>query len=76
MCVANVEDVQISTDGITLGQLLKLANVADTGGAVKELLATEAVQVNGRPESRRGAQLEPGDVVAVAGLKLRLVSGE
>jgi ribosome-associated protein len=71
--VANVDDVQISTDGITLGQLLKLVGVADTGGAVKQLLAEEGVQVNGRAETRRGAQLKSGDVVACAGQRFRLV---
>jgi len=68
-----VESVEISSEAITLGQLLKLTGIADTGGAVKELLASEAVQVNGRPESRRGAQLKAGDVVACAGQKFRLV---
>jgi ribosome-associated protein len=64
-----VENVEISTEQITLGQLLKLAGVADTGGAVKELLAQEAVRVNGRLETRRGAQLRRGDVVQCAGRK-------
>jgi ribosome-associated protein len=68
-----VEDVEISTEQITLGQLLKLAGAADTGGAVKELLAQEAVQVNGRLETRRGARLERGDVVQCAGQSYRLV---
>ena len=50
---------------IRLGQLLKLAGVRDTGGEVKELLAEQAVTVNGEPEARRGRQLHPGDVVRV-----------
>ena len=68
-----MEDVQISTEQITLGQLLKLAGAADTGGAVKELLAQEAVRVNGQVETRRGARLEHGDVVQCAGQSYRLV---
>lgn len=68
-----MDDVEITTQQITLGQLLKLAGVADTGGAVKELLAQEAVRVNGRLETRRGARLERGDVVQCAGLSFRLV---
>lgn len=63
----------ISTESINVGQLLKLAGIADTGGAVKELLAAETVQVNGRLETRRGARLSPGDVVACAGQTFRLV---
>ena len=60
-------------DMIRLGQLLKLAGVRDTGGEVKELLAEQGVTVNGEPEARRGRQLHPGDVVAVAGEEIRLV---
>ncbi len=70
-----MQNVDIHTDSINLGQLLKLAGVADTGGAVKELLAADAVQVNGRPETRRGARLQIGDVVQCAGQKFRLVAG-
>lgn len=59
-------------DGIRLGQLLKLANLVDTGGAAKEVLEAGDVTVNGRAESRRGAQLKRGDVVALHGQKVRL----
>jgi ribosome-associated protein len=61
-------------DMIRLGQLLKLADVRDTGGEVKELLAQEAVTVNGELETRRGRQLHPGDVVRVAGDEILLVA--
>lgn len=70
----DVENVEIGTEQITLGQLLKHTGVADTGGAVKELLAREAVQVNGRLETRRGAQLKRGDVIRCADQEFRLVS--
>lgn len=62
----------MGADGIRLGQLLKLANLVETGGAVKEVLEAGDVTVNGRPETRRGAQLKPGDVVALHGQKIRL----
>jgi ribosome-associated protein len=71
--MAGVEDIEIGPDGIRLGQLLKLANIAETGGMAKELLADGLVRVNGEVETRRGAQLSPGDVVACAGAELRLV---
>ena len=61
-------------DMIRLGQLLKLAGVRDTGGEVKELLAQDSVTVNGEPETRRGRQLRPGDVVRVADDEILLVS--
>jgi ribosome-associated protein len=57
-----------------LGQLLKLADVVEGGGEVKDYLAEVPVLVNGEPEDRRGRQLHPGDVVAVAGEKLVVVA--
>lgn len=60
---------------IRLGQLLKLAGIVASGAEAKELLAGGEVQVNGEPESRRGRQLHPGDVVAFSGDELRVVAG-
>jgi ribosome-associated protein len=60
-----MREVAISTDTIRLGQLLKLAGVTGSGAEVKALLAHARVEVNGEPETRRGRQLHPGDVVAV-----------
>ena len=48
---------------IRLGQLLKAAGLADSGVDAKELLLAGDVRVNGEPETRRGRQLRPGDVV-------------
>lgn len=59
-----MREVVIQGPMIRLGQLLKLAGVAE-GGEVKALLARDAVTVNGEPESRRGRQLAPGDRVCV-----------
>lgn len=49
--------------GIRLGQLLKLLNLVETGGAARELLASGQVRVNGEVETRRGRQLATGDTV-------------
>jgi ribosome-associated protein len=68
-----VREIQITGQGIRLGQLLKLAGVVDSGSDVKLLLAHEAVLVNGEQESRRGRQLSLGDTVLVNGEELRLV---
>jgi ribosome-associated protein len=66
------EDVPIRGDTIRLGQLLKLAGVADDGGEAKAILAAGEVRVNGEPESRRGRQLHPGDRIEVAGRTLHV----
>ncbi len=65
------ETVEIRGDAIRLGQLLKLVGVVDSGAEAKALLAEQAVIVNGEPENRRGRQIRPGDVVAVAGREIR-----
>ena len=68
-----MRDIQITGDVVRLGQLLKLGDVVETGGDARALLASGAVTVNGEPEERRGRQLRRGDVVEVAGQRLRLV---
>ncbi len=54
-------------DTIRLGQLLKLADLVESGAEVKDVLLSGAVRVNGEPEERRGRQLHRGDVVTVDG---------
>ena len=67
-------DVAIRGDTIRLGQLLKLAGLVGAGGELKAMLASTPVLVNGEPDNRRGRQLHPGDMVAVAGEELRVVA--
>jgi len=57
---------------IRLGQLLKLAGIIDSGSEAKAFLSAAPVWVNGEPESRRGRQLHPGDVVRVGEDELRV----
>jgi ribosome-associated protein len=68
-----MRDIVIRGDVIRLGQLLKLADVADSGADAKQLLADGNVTVNGEPEARRGRQVRRGDVVVAAGVELRAV---
>jgi len=60
---APVREVVVRSDGIRLGQLLKLAGLVDTGSEGKELLTSGTVEVNGEVELRRGRQLTDGDEV-------------
>jgi ribosome-associated protein len=70
-----VEDVEVTGEVIALGQLLKYAGVAATGGEARLLLEDGLVRVNGEPEARRGRKLRDGDVVAVeGGAELRVVA--
>lgn len=68
----NDPTVELRGEMIRLGQLLKLAGLADSGGHAKTLLADGAVTVNDEPEARRGRQLHRGDVVAVGDERVTL----
>ncbi|MFC7482612.1 RNA-binding S4 domain-containing protein [Luedemannella flava] len=46
--------------------------MVDTGGEIKDLLASGDVLVNGEVDERRGRQLHPGDIVEVGSLTLRV----
>lgn len=58
--------------GITLGQALKAASIAATGGEAKVLIQTGEVTVNGEVETRRGRRLLEGDVVEVGEERLEV----
>ena len=64
---------QIRGDTIRLGQLLKLAGIADSGGEARALVERGVVRVNGEVETRRGRQLHPGDEIAAEGESVRVV---
>lgn len=57
---------------LTLGQFLKLAGFASTGGEAKRLVMAGAVRVNGDVDTRRGRKLVVGDEVEVAGAVVRV----
>jgi ribosome-associated protein YbcJ (S4-like RNA binding protein)/GNAT superfamily N-acetyltransferase len=70
---APLREVVVNDRAIRLGQLLKLAELVDTGSEAKELLASNAVEVNGEVEIRRGRQLQDGDEVRAADRAVRVV---
>jgi len=67
--------VTVSTPRITLGEFLKWAGAAPTGGQAKVLARSGGVLVNGQVERRRGRHLNAGDRVVVAGREYRVVAG-
>lgn len=68
-------DVAISGDSIRLGQFLKLANLVESGGHAKEVIAAGEVQVNGEVVTSRGFSLVDADVVHLAGTSATVVTG-
>lgn len=72
MSNSGATDVPIKDSMIRLGQMLKLANLAEDGAQAKQLVDDGLVQVNGEIEDRRGRQLHPGDTVTVNGVSIRV----
>jgi ribosome-associated protein len=64
--------VPVNGETIRLGQLLKLADLVDSGSDAKQVIADGLVSVNGAVETRRGRQLSAGDVVDVAGQSVKV----
>ena len=65
-----MKTIIITTEFIKLQDLLKFANLVETGGEAKELIQGGGVQVNGETCTMRGKKIRPGDVVAFDGQKL------
>ena len=57
--------LKITTEYITLGQLLKIENIIQSGGEAKIFLATNKVLVNGEVDNRRGRKLYPQDKIKI-----------
>ncbi len=59
------ETFRIHSEFITLGQLLKAADVVQSGGDVKWFLSQADIKVNDEPDNRRGRKLYPGDRIVI-----------
>lgn len=65
-----MKKVIIKTEFIKLQDLLKFANLVETGGMAKECVQCGEVQVNGEVCTMRGKKIRPGDVVEFDGEQL------
>jgi len=67
-----VESIQIQLKGewVRLCDLLKLAGIADSGARGKHLVAEGQVTVDGRPESRKTANIRAGQRVQCHGVQV------
>jgi ribosome-associated protein len=69
-----MRDLAVGKSNINLTQVLKSANIAETGGMAKQLVADGRVCVNGQVETRKRRQMAAGDVIEVMGHEaIRLV---
>ncbi len=58
---------------IELMQLLKVKDIAQSGGHAKMIIEDGAVMVNGVQEFRKRNKLKPGDLIEVEGLAITIV---
>ena len=62
-----MKKITITTEFIKLQDLLKFANLVETGGEAKERIQAGEVTVNGEVCTMRGKKIRPGDDVCFAG---------
>ncbi|MDZ7589793.1 MAG: RNA-binding S4 domain-containing protein [Rubrivivax sp.] len=67
-------DFPLRGEYITLDALLKATGLAPSGGMAKAMVADGRVQVNGQVELRKTCKIRAGQVVALAGVRVRLVA--
>ena len=65
-----METITITTEFIKLQDLLKFANVVETGGMAKQIILDGEVSVNGEICLMRGKKIRPGDVVELEGIQM------
>lgn len=59
--------IKIKDEYIKLDQLLKYANLVETGGMAKIVIQNGLVKVNGVVELRRGKKIRANDIVSYNG---------
>ena len=60
-----MKTIKITTEYITLQQLLKMEDFISSGGQAKYYLAENEVYVNNELDQRRGRKLYPSDIVKI-----------
>ena len=63
--MANIKEIDINDDFITLGQFLKIADLISSGGEAKHFLMENSVLINKEVDIRRGRKLYKGDIVEI-----------
>ena len=66
-------DFVLRGEFITLDSLLKATGICDSGGVAKTMVAAGKVQVEGQGDLRKTAKIRAGQVVAVTGVRLRVL---
>jgi ribosome-associated protein len=69
----NLIDFPLRGEFITLDRLLKATGIAASGGMAKGMVADGHVQVDGRDELRKTCKLRAGQVVSLAGVRIKVL---
>ncbi len=64
--VDSMKKIKIYTEYIKLDQLLKYANIAETGGHAKILIKNGQVKLNGEIVLQRGKKIKKGDIIELS----------
>jgi len=65
-------EFELRGEYITLDALLKATGLAPSGGIAKLMVADGLVQVDGREELRKTCKIRAGQVVSLAGARIRV----
>ncbi len=68
-----MKEIKINTEYITLGKVMKYANMVDSGAIAKILIKDGEVIVNGEVEMRRGKKLYQNDEILFDGITYKIV---
>lgn len=70
-----METLYLRDDFIKLGQVLKAANLCESGVDAKFAVQDGLVKVNGEVDERRGRKLYDGDIVEFEGKQIKISKG-
>lgn len=68
-----MEKFQLKGDFIKLDQLLKVTNIASSGGEAKIYIYSQLVTVNGVIAEQRGKKIRKGDIVQYKDKKIEVI---
>ena len=71
--IKKTSKISITTEYITLGQFLKLADIIQSGGEAKQFLQTNKVIIDGIEDNRRGRKLRGGEIIEILGSRYEIV---
>ena len=69
----NTFELKEGSEFIELMKLLKVEQIAQTGGHAKILIEEEEVKVNGEIETRKRKKLRSGDIVQFQDIQIKIV---